>query len=250
MKDYFGPARGRSGNYGTLEFEPGLLTRVGRVRSSRRRSSRAPLWFAAALMAVAALGVFAWMYGARDDRAVAEMAVAAFQWVRDGQIDPSLVSPGRPAFDLGALLGGSTVSAEANAEPGSALRQAVLAKIRKDVEAGGGRWSDAKALAFGGVRARVLNPGSEAATAVTGNIYFAVGNRVYALEVSAERLDDRYIPTDFWQCAPLSCDATQTDAMEAHSQQCYEAFLNETPVREAGAAEPQIDDSELVFITF
>ncbi len=66
-------------------------------------------------------------------------------------------------------------------------------------------------LAFGGARATILAPDGmdDSAVAVTGDLYLALGARIYALELTLRECAGQYVVTDFWKCAPV--DTTPTD---------------------------------------
>ncbi|MDX9971369.1 MAG: hypothetical protein RBU21_00120 [FCB group bacterium] len=242
---------GRSSRWGKpLEFEPSLWADVGRVRQPRRAKPFHKRYGTMAFLGlIAAVGMWAWLHGSNDNRAIAHMASTAFQWVRDGQINLQLLSSSEPS----SLLGGAKVSAESRPDASSPwtspaeapLRQAILARIRADIEAKGGTWTDARAVAFGGVRARVADNAGVGAEALTGNVYFVAGGRVFALELSAERVGDAFIPTDLWQCTALNVSPTDLPAIEKHAQDCFQAFMNEP----TGNQDPQILDPVAIFVS-
>jgi hypothetical protein len=235
----------------SLEFESTLWEGIGRSRP--RRPAAKPLHkrygTMAFLLAVALVALWAWFHGSNDNRAVQQMATTAFQWVRDGRVAPDTLSsvPQKP------MLAPATVSAESRPDAASPwtspeegpARQKLLAKIRADVEAKGGRWADAKAVAFGGVRARVADSAGVATEVLMGNVYFVAGGKLFALELSAERVDDAYVPTDLWQCAALDFPPTDLKAIDKHATDCYQTFT-----KEPSAQGTQILDPKAVFITF
>jgi len=247
--ELFGSRRGSK----SLEFEPSLWADIGRGRTPRKvRPLHKRYGTMAFLGLVFALGLWVWLQGSNDNRAIAQMASTAFQWVRDGQINLQLLS----TSDETSLLAGAKVSAESRPDAGSPWtspeeaphRQAILARIRADIEAKGGRWTDAQAVAFGGVRAQVADTAGVGADALTGNVYFVAGGRVFALELSAERVGDGFVPTNFWQCTALTISPTDLPGIEKHAQDCFQAFLQEPSVSAPKGEEAQIVDPVAIFV--
>ncbi len=245
-RDVFGP---RSGSFGgrSLEFEPTLMREIslgGRPRPRRVlwKGFKKVLVFLVLLASVTAASL--WYFGLGDDRAVAEMATAAFQWVSGTGPEPFTADPSGGGLGLDLLFGGSAVMAESNS-PADAdsesltLNLKIRDTIRASLEAQGVDWTTVVPLAFGGVRAQVTDPAApgEMVVAVTGNIYFAAQGRVYALELSAERVDNRYVPTDLWQCVMLDTTPDNRASLEAHTRAGYEAFMRELA---ASPSEPSL----------
>jgi hypothetical protein len=81
-----------------------------------------------------------------------------------------------------------------------------LRALRADLRSQGVRWDDVQLTAFGGTRARVSDGVSMAQpiTALTGEVYFQSGGRLYAIELSAWRCDGRYVVMDIWQAREVS----------------------------------------------
>lgn len=244
-RDIFGPRSAGSKQYRPLQFEPDLLGGSPR-RSLRRRSGRSLRRLGAALAAGAILlGLWGWARYTSDDRALAEMASTVFQAVHDGSVKSGSADPGF----LGWILGNATALAQPHETTILALDSSILERIRADLNAAGVKWQNTRPLAFGGVRARVTDPvlGPWDVTAVTGNVYFAAGDKVYALEVSAQREGNQYIATDIWQCVPLDASAEDIEALESHAQAGYQDFVSEKP-HAGDEAAPIIDQAESVFL--
>ena len=101
-----------------------------------------------------------------------------------------------------------------------------LAATRETLLKQGADLTDLRPLAFGGARATILDPDgmAESVVALTGEMFFAVGAQVYALELTLRECAGQYVITDFWKCAPV--DAT-LDTIEATAASRFRAFLEE-----------------------
>lgn len=242
-------SRSGSGGYRPLQFESTLSTQIGRPLAFRTpRSRRSPKAVMAALLAAVILtGIWAWSHTNDEERALARMATAVFTGLHGGAAPDSVAAAG---FGLGWLTGDTKALAESGESAtidAFNLHKSLVEKIRTDLQAAGVKWENARPLAFGGVRAQVADPSSppEPVTAVTGNVYFAANGKVYALEISAERIGDAYVATDIWQCVGIKTNADNLKSLEAHAKAGYTAFMAEQP---DAAQSGQIVKSEPVFI--
>jgi hypothetical protein len=82
----------------------------------------------------------------------------------------------------------------------------VLSTIQSDLAAEGVTWGRIRPLAFGGVYAKLYDRTTmaDSARSVTGNLYFAANDDVYALELTARLCGSQYVITDVWKCFPVS----------------------------------------------
>lgn len=230
---------GKSSLYGKgrrLEFEPDLMARISWGRQPLRRRRPAKRLVGAAVVALSLLaGAAFWYRWTGEARAIAHMADATFTLMSG----PAMEAEGNPLgwFDLSFLWGASPVLAESTLSSvlegeDAEVRRGFLENLRMQLDALDPEWRRAEAIAFGGVKATTAASGDAHAevTAITGNVYFATSRRVFAVEVSAERIGHRYIPTDIWQCLAVQRRDSQSalDAARAHADTCFEAFTRET----------------------
>ena len=225
-----------------VSFSGGMGAR--RLPARRRRRP----WRLAALAVVAACALtvaFSLGFGSRDERAVRVMGdeflthlaagnlPAAMERFEEGAMGAPLIQSERSR--LGLPENNPAGNSGARAER---LRQ--LERIRRELEADGVSWDNVRPLAFGGAQAEVVAPDvmRRAAVALTGNIYFSAGGRVYLIEVSAKRCGRHYIMTELWQWKRL--DGGHTDLQE-HALEEYLAFKEENPAPPNAAivAQPQ-----------
>lgn len=224
-----------------VSFSGGMGAR--RLPARRRRR-----WGVAGFAVVAACALtvaFSLGFGSRDERAVRVMGdeflthlaagnlPAAMERFEEGAMGAPLIQSERSR--LGLPENNPAGNSGARAER---LRQ--LERIRRELEADGVSWDNVRPLAFGGAQAEVVAPDvmRRAAVALTGNIYFSAGGRVYLIEVSAKRCGRHYIMTELWQWKRL--DGGHTDLQE-HALEEYLAFKEENPAPPNAAivAQPQ-----------
>lgn len=110
----------------------------------------------------------------------------------------------------------------------------MLAFLHDTMAAQGVAWEQARALAFGGVWAQVIAPDTmkDPAVAVTGNLYFGVADKNYALEFTARRCNGQYVITDFWQCVPVGATP---ENLERYSEEWFRSFSRESASADATA---------------
>ncbi len=238
-------------NYRKLEFEREAVDDMMRrgehvLRSTtrpRRRIGR--MWlFVPIVGLVAAVGVYAgsYAYGSlgafwlwRDSRAINELSVVLLHAMVEGRMEDALaVCPegsvsGQTLFaeEQRVFLPELARSIHANQDAVQA-RVEQLSEIRKELESQGVDWHDVTPVAFGGIRARVLDSTRmrEPATALVGNIYFKSAGKIFAIELSAWRCKDSYVLVDIWQGIVVPADA---DALEQFTHDRYQDFPKDTP---------------------
>lgn len=250
---------GRSSLYSKgrrLEFEPDLMARISWGRQPVRR--RRPTWrlLGAALVAMGLMaGVAFWYRWTGETRAMAQMADATFALMVGPAVETEDESPAW--LDVSFLSGTSPVLAESTlssvlAGEDAELRRQVLESMRAQLDSLDQEWRHAKAIAFGGVKATTASSDEalDGVIVITGNVYFASGRRVFAVEVSAERVGNRYIPTDVWQCAPVAQRESESalDAARAHADTCFESFQLETLPQSDSDARMAFASEERVFL--
>ncbi len=121
---------------------------------------------------------------------------------------------------------------------------AFLMEARDSLAQQGLAWEHAKPLAFGGVRAELLESQAmkNPAVAVTGVLYFEADGAVYALELTARVCGDAAVITDFWKCAVTD---VKPEGVEADAAARFRAFNEE----QVSAKEPAaIKRSTSVFV--
>lgn len=229
---------GKSSFYGKgrrLEFEPDLMARISWGRQPLRRRRPTKRLVGAALVALSLLaGTAFWYRWTGEARAIAHMADATFALM----CGPAMEAEDDPLgwLDLSFLWGASPVLAESTLSSvlegeDAEVRRSLIENLRTRLDAIAPEWRRAKAIAFGGVKATTATSGDAPAevTAITGNLYYATSRHVFAVEVSAERVGHRYIPTDVWQCSEVLQRDSQSalDAARAHADSCFESFKHE-----------------------
>ncbi len=210
-----------------------------------RRRRRWRLAAFAVVMACALTVAFSLGFGSRDERAVRVMGDEFLTSLAAGNIPAAMArfeegAMGAPLIQSERSRLGLPESNPASHPEARAERQRQLERVRRELEADGVAWDKVRPLAFGGAQAEVLAPDvmRRAAVAVTGNIYFSSGGRVYLIEVSAKRCGRHYIMTELWQWKRL--DGGHTDLQE-HALQEYLTFKNDNPASPDPAivAQPQ-----------
>lgn len=101
-----------------------------------------------------------------------------------------------------------------------------LSEVRASLAKDGVDWNGAQPLAFGGVRAQVMDPATMQAfaTVVTGELYFASGAGVFAVEFSARKCGSVFVITDIWQYHSIK--ATK-DQLAEYSSKRFREFMDE-----------------------
>lgn len=205
-------------------------------------------WGLAGFAVVAACGLtvaFSLGFGSGDERAVRTMGDEFLTHFASGNIRAAAArfeegAMGAPLIESERARLGLPANRPVGNSDAKAERRRQLERIRRELEADGVAWERVRPLAFGGAQAEVMAPDvmRRAAVALTGNIYFSSGGRVYLIEVSARRCGRHYILTELWQWKRL--DGGHTDLQE-HALEEYLAFKDENPApREAAiVTQPQ-----------
>ena len=224
-----------------LEFEGDVLAQIytpsvlrPRVRA-RRRTFRT-LTIAVVLTAGAALGggmlVQSGFFSA-DRRAVTHTAETLLSGLAAG--DMALAASVCAESSEGARrLANEEGNAFRQAAPAAVNQEALEARrntlqaIRTELEQAGVVWSDARPVAFGGIRGRVIDEAAmqNPITVIAGTLYFASAGRTFALEFTAWRCNGAYVVTDVWQGSAVTASPGE---LKAHSQGQFDAFLQEPP---------------------
>jgi len=220
-----------------LEFDDDLMAAICQPSRRPRQAARAVLRVAAAVLVVAGLvaaGAFALSLSPFWPRRepLAPMCTLLVDALRSGRLEQASSVCADAAPGQARLLEDNQRLALRfpNDAPEYVRRssQAFLADVRDRLADAGLTCEAIRPLAFGGVRAKVFDADHmrEPAVAMTGELYFAVGEAVYAVELTARRCKDGYVVTDFWKCAPV--DAVPA-TLESYSIQRFRAFKEKRP---------------------
>ncbi len=252
----------RAAQYRRLEFEGEALDQIAgsprfRVAPKARRTHSNSGLITVVVMLLSGGTLLAGAYSFRssifgvEDRAITAFSMTLLKGIAENRLDTALaVCPegsysGQLLFEEEQRVFRPDVQVEAAVGPDAAQkRMDALAEIRAELEAQGVSWNDVRPVAFGGVRARVLEPERmrAPATALTGNIFFASGDRVFALELTAWRCDGEYVLLDVWQGAALPDD---TSDVAAYSKEQFRAFQNDAGSADVAA---EVDRAKNIFV--
>jgi hypothetical protein len=85
-------------------------------------------------------------------------------------------------------------------------------------------WEQIKPLAFGGVRAKILDPArmQQAADSVTGELFFLSGDKLFSLELTARRCGANFVVTNFWRYNALDITPDQIKDRVAESIRAFQ----------------------------
>lgn len=252
----------RAAQYRRLEFEGEALDQISgtsrfRVAPRARTAHSNSSLIAVLAVTVTAASLLAGAYSFRsslfgvEDRAITEFSMILLKSMAENRLESALaVCPegsagGQLLYEEERRVFRPEVQVDAAVTPEAAQRRIdSLALVRNELESQGVTWADVQPVAFGGVRARVLDPERmrAAATALTGNIFFASGGKVFAVEVSAWRCDGQYVLLDVWQGTALPSGAND---VAAFSKEQYRAFQ-----KDAGAEgeRADIDRAKHIFV--
>jgi len=113
----------------------------------------------------------------------------------------------------------------ANAEERVSLRE-FLDAVKEELAGQGVVWKNIHALAFGGIEAKMLDPQRmrKPAVAITGELYFLSGAKIYAIEFTARRCKGDFVITDFWRCGVTDAEAA---TLQQYSQNRFAPLLSE-----------------------
>ncbi len=200
-----------------LQFEGQLVSQLVRPRRRRRNMGHV-----AGFALVAALVLVAGGLGMKAFPGVSLSSLIPQRWgglektcevlidgLRTGDTDSALMVCADSEAGRTALAKEDARIWSGNARPDMAgVRlscEEVLSTIRSDLAAQQVAWSQVQPLAFGGVYAKLFDRETMAdpARSVTGNLYFAVADHVYAIELTARLCGSQYVVTDVWKCFPV-----------------------------------------------
>jgi len=227
---------------GRLQFDPALVADIHRQRQSQNAfpvfsiALCAMLLLALAVWASQTIQMPAWAFFQNNGN-LDKACLALLQALQNGPLDTPLeICADSPAGT--ALLqkentrlfrqGDSSPATQATAP--SAKRpssNAILAAIRRELVAAGVNCEQIRPLAFGGVKARIMDPATmeDTAESVTGEVFFSAGQRLFALQLTARRCGADFIITDLWQCLPLDI---APEAIKERVAQTLKAFKSES----------------------
>ncbi|NIA13302.1 MAG: hypothetical protein GWP08_04420 [Nitrospiraceae bacterium] len=239
---------------GRLQFERDLMAEIAGPSSPRRYAGRFArvvffLAIVVSVLAIAAYGAVRFSFWPGRWVPLVRTCEALGEALRSGDMAGALRycadSPeGRLvlAQDNGRVWNGNG-EPEARGESRSSAE--FLAATRETLLGQAADLADLRLLAFGGARATILDPDrmDESVVALTGDLFFAVGGKVYALELTLRECAGQYVVTDFWKCAPV--DATP-DMIEPAAASRFRAFLEEEAKQGESA---EIRRAKRVFVT-
>jgi hypothetical protein len=227
-----------------LRFESGVMTQFDKPKRIRLRVGRllAFVAVAAALVALAVWAVSSLRFPVRAAKgdAIARAASTLLAALKSGRLEQGLDVCAESEAGRKALLDDDRLRAKPNPEAKSAKvsnpKQGAipplefLTTVRGLLESHGVVWGQVRPLAFGGMQASVqdLRHMKDPAVSVVGEIYFAAGDKVYALEISARCCGDEAVITDFWRCAPIDVPASAPfGALKDRTAERIRAFTGE-----------------------
>jgi len=251
----------KPGSTRRLQFDEGLLTDLRRARGKSSTFDPGPalrvargvvpillgLLLLAALIIVAIMGIQrirqagAWKSDSEPLARVCDVVLSALRANTPEQALPVCAESDMARATLeeeNARLSRETEE-KPQAIPVSGAAEALpcvkmLTLLHGTMAAQGVVWEQARALAFGGVWAEVIAPDEmkDPAVAVTGNLYFGVADKTYALEFTARRCNGQYVITNFWQCVPVGATP---ENLEQYSKEWFRSFSNESASAEETA---------------
>jgi hypothetical protein len=204
--------RGRLSTGYRLRFDNDLAARLQQSAQPSIRPVRA-LILLAALGAAIALVVWAFQFirlpsVAKSTDALAHMSRTIIEGLRSDQLNEALAVCADSEAGRAALQEDNPIRFKPSASPAPSAAiyissQEFLTTVRAALVEQGLAWEQVRPLAFGGALAKVLDTQNmkETALAATGAVYFASGNTVYALELTARCCKSGAVVTDFWKCA-------------------------------------------------
>jgi hypothetical protein len=191
-------------------------------------------------------------FGGRDAN-LGLACLAVVEALRTGNIDPAMpffadVEPGLTRLreeDL-KLAKAKTVQA-ATPDVADAARISCadfLRDARKTMESNSVSFDQVKALAIVGAQAKVTDRQRmrKGADILAGELYFAAGGKIYALELSARKCGKNYFILDFWACNPI--EATPEN-IAAYADQKFREFRQQS---DATSGPVQIGGAKKIYI--
>lgn len=216
------------GRQGRLRFENDIMCRLGvPVPASRPR----PVGGAGIRLALAAFCAMflimatAWGFSGflgmsgrhQDKQALAELTKTLVSALQTGDLRAAM------ALTVDDENGKRQLEQSSDASPGSVQAaakgsgkiaesgcQAFLVALREQLAREGVAWDAVRPVGFGGLVASVAahdGKGRDKAKSILGEVYFASGEKVYALELTARKCSEGYVVMDFWSCKPVPVGA-------------------------------------------
>lgn len=210
-------------------------TFVGRLTRTPQRPRAIQLIRTAVITSaiLAGLAAAAWLWLRSNDTAAvtatSESLLAALQAGRNAAATPVLASSANGAKllkkdEVRTLIHGLPPHPDSP----NPLAATPLSRIRAALAKDGVVWNAIQPLAFGGVRAQVLDPTTMRAyaTIITGELFFASAAAIYGIEYTARKCGHTFIITDIWRYHRLNLLRNQ---LAAYSSRKFREFTNQAP---------------------
>jgi hypothetical protein len=247
-------SRAKLSNGSRLEFANSLSSRVRRPMPSAWPLGRILVLVVGVVLVVAA-GVWCVRHlhfskGIGKDDPLAQVSRTILEALKANKLEDALAvcadgPAGRALLDEeNQRLAKKDSPANPAQAPPRVASQSFLQEARDQLAKVGVEWETIRPLAFSGVEAAVLDPRTmqTAATSITGDLYFAAGSAVYALEFTGRRCKKSVVVTDFWRCT--AANATPETVSECAKER-FRAFKQETTKSESPV---RIKSAEYIYI--
>ena len=204
-----------------LDFEADLVAKIAAPSKGRRRASRM-VWLVPTSLFVVLGAAFTFARAdtlpsaflfSRNSTALSHMARTLVLRLKTADLDGALTvcaegpeaSRILPEEDARIYRDPRPRGGPQAREDNRRARLESLARLRSDLARHGVQWEHVEPVAFAGVCARVKHPRhmTEAVQVATGHAYFASGDSVFAIEVSARRARGAFYIVEFWQWIPV-----------------------------------------------
>jgi hypothetical protein len=227
--------RGRLSTGYRLRFENGLAARAQQSAQPSIRPVRV-LILLGGLGAGIALVVWASQFMrlpsvAKSTDALAHMSRTIIEGLRSNQLNEVLPVCADSEAGRGMLQEDNRMRFKPSASPAPSAvlyisSREFLTTVRAALAEQGLAWEQIRPLAFGGALAKVLDIRNmkETALAATGAVYFASGNTVYALELTARCCKSGAVVTDFWKCTVTTATPK---TVKQYAEERFQAFEQE-----------------------
>ncbi|MCL4215781.1 MAG: hypothetical protein KJ052_02060 [Candidatus Hydrogenedentes bacterium] len=215
------------------------------------------LWLLIMVLSLAGLGALAafWMPGHLRQRELDKLAVVQerlFQAISVDNLDAALALCAEEEGHA-ELIANENENVYRRPEPpltaeglqdARLARLASFARLRKQLEEQGLDWTQARPLAFGGIRAnvRVARDMRRSIELTMGNLYIESQGRIYRIEMSIRHVKRAWIIVDIWKWESLDIPA---GAIRAHVEESVQEFVN-TP--EGDAEDTEFNQVKSLFI--
>lgn len=206
-----------------LQFERELVKQPTDGDSNRHASMRGLYLSAVGLavflgagIALVVAAVIPRVWGQSEDAALKSMLATFAQKLQEGDLDGALgawIEENGAADSPPNPLSSQTLQTDPN------NRLETLAELRSDLEAYGLDWSETRPAAFVGLSADVCDPREMPAPVrvVLGNLYLISKGKLFSVELSARKVQDRYFLVELWQWGLLEAHLDSlTDAGVSH----------------------------------